>query len=84
MMNFKQEEVLQNIIATLKEKFPEIHLISVEELNPHSFWVTINDLSDEDEQFALDDLMAELTTDALIDYGVNFQFVPAKTAKVSV
>ena len=77
MINFKQEEVLQNIIKKLQEKFPEIELISIEEIGPNSFWVGLIEPSDEDQQLELDDLQAKLGTDALMDYGINFHFVPA-------
>ena len=84
MMNFKQEDVLKSIIAKLQEKFPEVRLIHVEELKANSFWVTVSELADEERQFELDDVMAELSTDALIDYGFEFQFVPTSVEKVEL
>lgn len=84
MMNFKQEEVLQSIIAKLQEKFPEVQLVSVEELGADSFWVTLIEPSDEDRQIELEALQGELVTDALMDYGFVFQLVPASMEKAGV
>ena len=77
MMNFKQQEVLNNIIVKFQEKFPEVRLVDVQELNPYEYWVLLLEPSDEDRLFELERLQAELGTDALVDYGVNFHFMPA-------
>jgi len=77
MMNFKQKEVLENIIAELQKKFPEVRLTGIEELSPHEFWVILTEPDDEECRLALDTLQGELGTDALLDYGVNFHFMPA-------
>jgi hypothetical protein len=76
-MNFKQKEVLDSIIAKFQEKFPEVQLVKVEELNPHEYWVLLIEPTDEERLFELERLQAELGTDALVDYGVNFHFMPA-------
>ncbi|MCP4405443.1 MAG: hypothetical protein GY801_50095 [bacterium] len=76
MMNFKQQEVLENIVATLQKKFADAHVVSVEDLGANSFWVTMVEPTDEEQQLEFDELQAELATDALIDYGFQFRFVP--------
>ena len=83
MMNFKQKEILHQIIAKLQEKFPEVRLVSVSELGANSFWISVTELPDEERQFELDDVMAELSTDALMDYGFDFQFVPTSVEKAA-
>ncbi len=77
MMNFKQQEILDAIISKFQERFPEVRLVGVEELNPHEYWVLLVEPTDEDRLFELERLQAELGTDALVDYGVNFHFMPA-------
>ena len=77
MMNFKQREVLENIVAGLREKFPEVRLVGVEELSPFEFWVMLTEPADEERQLAMERLQGELGTDALLDYGVDFHFMPA-------
>jgi hypothetical protein len=82
MMSFKQQEVLENIVSKLQERFPEVKLVGVEEINAHSFWVNIIEPKDEDRQLELSDLQAELGTDALLEYGVNFHFMPAHIEEI--
>lgn len=77
MMNFKQKEVLEKIVAGLRKEFPEVRLVEVEELSPFEFWVMLTEPEDEERQFAMERLQGELGTDALLDYGVNFHFMPA-------
>ena len=81
MMNFKQKEILDHIIAKLQEKFPEVRLVSIGDITPYEFWVNLIEPTDEDRQFELNDLEAELGTDALVDYGVNFRFMPVNVQK---
>lgn len=76
MMNFKQREVLERIMSKLQQQFPEVRLVSVEDITPYEFWVNLVEPTDEDRQMALEDLQAELGTEALVDYGVNFRFMP--------
>jgi len=83
MINFKQKEVLNKIVGTLQEKFPEVRLVSVEDLGANSFWVTMLEPAEEERQDAFDDLQAELATDALIDYGFQFRFVPASSRELA-
>jgi len=76
-MNFKQKEILDTMIVKFQTRFPEVRLVNVEELNPYEFWVVLEEPTDEKRQRALEELQAELGTDALVDYGVNFHFIPA-------
>ena len=55
--------------------------MGIEELNPFEFWVTLTEPEDEERQVALENLQGELGTDALLDYGVNFHFMPAAFAR---
>ncbi len=75
-MNFKQREVLDQIIVKLQEQFPEVRLVSIEDITPYEFWVNMIEPTDEDRQMALSELQAELGTDAIVDYGINFHFMP--------
>jgi len=84
MMSFKQQEVLKSIIGKMQERFPEVKLVEVEEMNTQSFWVSLIEPTDEDRQFELDDLQAELGTDALLDYGINFHFMPANSESMQI
>ena len=83
MLNFKQEEVLGTIINKLKKKYSEVKLENVEYLAPDTFWVVIKEPSDEDEAIEMDDLLGDLVTDALVDYGFSFRFVPASRDEIA-
>jgi hypothetical protein len=75
-MNHKQQEILDDILNTIQKQFPEVHLINIDELNANTYWVTITEPSDEELELQMIELLGELSTDALLDYGFQFQFVP--------
>ena len=77
MMTYKQQEVLESIINTLQKKFPEVQLVSVSELNTNSYWITITEPSHEDDELKMVEMLGQLITDALTEYGFDFQFVTA-------
>lgn len=81
MLNMKQEEVLNNIVTTLQQKFPTTRLVTVEELRANMFWVTMIEPENEDQQMEFDAIQGELATDALMDYGFSFRFVPASVSR---
>jgi hypothetical protein len=83
MMSHKQREVLDQLMRTLHQKFPEVHLVSISELTANSYWITITEPSDEDEELKMVELLGELSTDALMDYGFDFQFVTTTVDKVA-
>lgn len=75
-MNHKQQEILDDILGTIQKQFPEVQLINIDELNANTYWVTITEPSDEELELQMIELLGELSTDALLDYGFQFQFVP--------
>ena len=81
--NVKQQEVLQQIIHRIQDTFPDVKLLKIEELKANTFWITITELPNEEQQFQLDDLVADLSTDALVDYGFEFQFVPVNSEQAA-
>jgi hypothetical protein len=83
MINVKQQEVLQQIMHRIHDTFPDVKLLKIEELKANTFWITITELPNEEQQFQLDDLVADLSTDALVDYGFEFQFVPVNSEQVA-
>jgi len=76
MMTHKQQEVLDNIIHSVQKKFPDVQLISTSELTANSYWITITEPFDEDKELEMVELLGEFSTDVLMDYGFDFQFVP--------
>ncbi len=82
MMNSKQQEVLDHIAQTMKEKYPEFGIISVTEIHPNSYWISHTVPSDEDKEDESRELLAELVIDTLTDYGFYFQFVVADPEEI--
>jgi len=73
MFNFKQMELSRMLFSRVKEKFPEIELVSITPTayNPGSIWVNIIYPNDEDREIELGEMASEITTDILLDYGYN-------------
>jgi len=71
MINFKQEELAQELFDTVKAEFPETELINVAEspADPSDIWVNIVAPEDEDREIELIELAGSKTTDILLDYG---------------
>jgi len=76
--NFKQEELIEIMIQSLKEKYPEINLIEITESpeNPNTLWIKITSPKDEDRKLELRELAAEKCTDILCDYGYHMLVMP--------
>jgi hypothetical protein len=71
MINFKQEELAQELFLSLKHKFPEVSLINITEspADPRAVWVNITAPEDEDREIDLIESAGDKTTDILLDYG---------------
>lgn len=83
MMTYKQKEVLEQAISKVQRQFPEVRLINVSEMNANSFWIRLTEPRDEDEELKMVELLGKLATDALMDYGFDFQFVPTNGVKAA-
>lgn len=75
-MNHKQQEVFEHILARVHTNFPESKVVDIDELTANSYWITITEPFDEEKELQMIELLGELATDALVDYGFQFQFVP--------
>ncbi len=82
MMNSKQQEIFDDLIRAIQAKHSQVQIASVTELDANSYWISIAMPSDEDEEFEARDLLADLATDVLVDYGFNFRFVMADPGEV--
>lgn len=86
MMNEKQIELSRMLFDQLKQKFPEIELVSITESaeNPNSIWVNIIMPVDEDREIELREIAAEISTDILLDYGYHILTVSASKEEKSI
>jgi len=65
MINFKQEELIDNLIKTIKNKYSEVELVNITE-SPE----------DEDRESELFDFACDITSDILVDYGYHMLLMP--------
>lgn len=81
MFNEKQIELSYMLFERLKSEFPEIELVSVTETayNPNDIWVNIIMPSDEDREFEMREIAAEISADILSDYGYVILISSAST-----
>jgi len=79
-INFKQEELIKNLMKTVKRKFPEVELINVSESpeDSESLWIQVSAPKDENKEFELRAFASDKTTDILIDYGYHMLVMPTR------
>jgi len=77
-LNNRQEELIQELVSTLREKYPETDLVEVRESpkNPNSLWICITAPEDEEKEIELRSFAAEKCTDILCDYGYHLLVMP--------
>ncbi|MDM8525702.1 hypothetical protein QUF80_20210 [Desulfococcaceae bacterium HSG8] len=79
MINFKQEELIEELVRTVREKFPETDLIEIRESseNPNTLWIRMTAPEDEEREADLREFSADKCTDILCDYGYHMLVLPA-------
>jgi hypothetical protein len=80
MVNFKQEELIQQLMAQIREEFPEVDLISIMEHpeDPESLWINVTAPGDEDREMDLIEFAGDRITDILLDYGYHMLVMPVR------
>ena len=80
-MNLKQQELTDKLFQAVKEKFPEVKLVSVTESpeDPNDLWVNIATPKDEEREIELVEFASEKTTDILLDYGYHISIMPTSS-----
>lgn len=78
MINFKQEELINELILNIREKFPEVELINITESpeDPESLWLNVTWPEDEDREIDLINFAGDKATDILLDYGYHMGLMP--------
>ena len=79
-MNFKQQELAEQLFADVKSKFPEIEFLGYSEHpeNSNQIWVMVSELSDEDRELQRWDYSSIKSTDILEQYGYLITLMPTK------
>ncbi len=78
MINLKQQELIDQLLREVKEKFPEVDFINVTRSpeNPEDLWLNVTSPEDEDREIELGEFASEKTTDILLDYGYLILVMP--------
>jgi len=80
MINFKQEELIEELVNHVRKKFPEVRFIKVSESpeDPESLWVRVTSPEDDDRRYALIEYSADKSMDILMDYGYHMLVMPTR------
>ena len=81
MINFKQEELIDDLLHQVKEKFPEVELIDVTHSpeDPESLWINVIGPEDEDREIELRAFASDKVSDILLDYGYHMLVMPTRS-----
>lgn len=80
MINFKQEQLIEEILNYVSGKFPEVKFICVTESpeDPHDLWIRVTSPEDENRRSELIDYACDKTMDVLLDYGYHMLVMPTR------
>lgn len=80
MINFKQEELIEQLMGQIRKKFPEVSLLKIMEGcdDPESLWIKVTSPKDEDREMELRDFAGDKVTDIFLDYGYHMLVMPIK------
>jgi len=82
MINFKQEQLIAELVDYVKEKFPEIRFIGISESpeDPADLWIRVTAPEDEDRESELISYACDRSMDILMDYGYHMLVMPTHKA----
>lgn len=79
-INFKQEELIENLMKQIQKNFPEVKLIKITESvdDPESLWIEVTAPESEEREMELMEFTGDKVTDILIDYGYHMLVMPIR------
>ena len=77
-INYKQQQLIDDLFDHIKKKYPEIILknLDVSPDDPEHIWINIIADMDEDKEIEMMEYSAELEADLLLDYGYRISIMP--------
>ena len=77
-MNFKQEELLEDFLRQMNEKFPEVDFVDVTESweDPETLWINVAVPDDEDMLLDLIEFAGDILMDMFAEYGYHMLIMP--------
>ncbi|MBM2816068.1 MAG: hypothetical protein HW421_2830 [Ignavibacteria bacterium] len=85
-INIKQQQLIDELLAKVKERYPEIVLKNIEPSvdDPDDIWINVIADMDEERQWEMSSYAAELETDILVDYGYALSILSHNPSAVYV
>jgi len=79
-INFKQQELVDGLIAELNRHFPDVKFVDITEgpENPDDLWINVTEPKSEDREIELTEFFSEKSTDILMDYGYHILVMPIR------
>jgi hypothetical protein len=76
-INIKQQQLIDELLAKVKERYPEIIFRDLQPSadDPDDIWINVIADMDEERQWDMSHYAAELETDILIDYGYDLSIL---------
>jgi hypothetical protein len=77
-MNLKQEEIIEDLMALIKRRYPEVELTSVQK-SPESsttLWIEVTAPEDEDRCIEMREFASDRLADIQLDYGYHMLIMP--------
>ena len=78
MIDSKQQDLIEQLYQTVKEKYPEIEFLGVSESpeDPADLWINVAAPMDEDREIEMTEFASEKSTDILLDHGYLIFVMP--------
>ncbi len=85
MINFKQQQLLDELFQAVKAKFPEVEFLNVTESpeDPADLLLNVTAPEDEDRDLELSEFTSQLSTDILQDYGYLILVMTRRNGKLA-
>ncbi len=85
MINFKQQQLLDELFQAVKTKFPEVEFLNVTESpeDPADLLLNVTAPEDEDREIELSEFTSQLSTDILQDYGYLILVMTRRNGKLA-
>jgi hypothetical protein len=85
MIHHKQQQLIDELMQSIKERFKEVEFIKVTESpeDPSDLWVYVTAPIPEEREFELRDFTSEKSSDILQDYGYLILVMPRRQEQVA-
>ncbi len=80
MINFKQKQLIDELVSYVTGKFPEVTFIDITESpeDPESLWIRVTSPNDDVRRSELMDYACDKSMDILEDYGYHMLVMPTR------